>query len=394
MRDEWRGIWTSAIPHHSPPFTLHSSLPTARNALYLTRVPIIQVYGHEALRQRLRLAATRGTLPGSILLHGARGVGKQRLALWLGQLLLCSGDGERPCGRCQHCKYALNVAHPDLHWFFPRPRLKESDPDPETVREDYRDAIAERVGQRGLYAAGDGSEAIFVAVVRALLQQAALSPALARRKVFVVGDAERMVPQEGSDQAANAFLKLLEEPPANTTLILTSSEPGALLPTIRSRVVAIRVPPLSEASMRQFLADPAAADALSQSGVPSGTEERIRLAQGAPGALLAASGIQESLDQANRLVAAAIRGDPADRFRLAFSQGASKARGGFAQMLDALTIVLHHRLKQAVAQGDEHAERQARALEVVERAKIMATGNVNPQLVTASLIRQLAPLIQ
>ena len=364
------------------------------HAAYLTQVSIIPVYGHEALRKRLRLAAERGTLPSSILLHGARGVGKQRLALWLGQLLLCSAEGERPCGRCQHCKYSLKVAHPDLHWFFPRPRLKESDPDPETVREDYRDAIAERVGTRGLYAPGDGSEAIFVAVVRALLQQAALSPALARRKVFVVGDAERMVPQEGSDQAANAFLKLLEEPLADTTLVLTSSEPGALLPTIRSRVVAIRVPAVAEAGMRQFLADPAVSDVLAENGVAASTEERLRLAQGAPGVLLAASGLRESLDQANRLVTAALRGDAADRFRLAFAQGASKARGGFAQMLDALTVVLHQRLKQAVLAGDQEAARHARALEVVERAKIMATGNVNPQLVTASLIRQLRPLIQ
>jgi DNA polymerase-3 subunit delta' len=357
-------------------------------------VSIIPVYGHDALRQRLRLAALRGTLPSSILLHGPRGVGKQRLALWLGQLLLCSAEGERPCGRCQHCRYSSKVAHPDLHWFFPRPRLKDSDPDPETVREDYRDAIAERVEQRGLYAPSDGSDAIYVAVVRALLRQAALSPALARRKAFVVGDAERMVPQEGSDQAANAFLKLLEEPPADTTLILTSSEPGALLPTIRSRVVAVRVAPLPAPAMRQFLADSAVTDALAASAVLRTADERIRFAQGAPGALLAASGLRESLDQANRLVAAATSGDPADRFRLAFTQGASKARGGFAQMLEALTVVLHQRLREAVLQGDERASRDARALEAVERAKTLVTGNVNPQLVTASLIRQLEGLIK
>jgi DNA polymerase-3 subunit delta' len=288
----------------------------------------------------------------------------------------------------------LKVAHPDLHWFFPRPRLRDSDPDPETVRDDYREAIAERVEQRGLYSPADGSEAIYVAVVRALLRQSALSPALARRKAFVVGDAERMVPQEGSDQAANAFLKLLEEPLADTTLILTSSEPGALLPTVRSRVVAIRVAPLPEPAMRQFLADPAVADALADSGVPRTVEERVRLAQGAPGALLAASGLRESLDQANRLVAAAASGDQADRFRLSFTQGASKARGGFAQMLDALTVVLHQRLREAVLDGDERAASHARALEIVERAKTLVTGNVNPQLVTASLIRQLETLIK
>lgn len=355
---------------------------------------IVPLFGHEALRQRLRDAAQRGRLPGSILLHGPRGVGKQRLALWLGQALLCAAPGERPCGVCQHCRYSSGLVHPDLHWFFPRPRLKDADPDPATVREDYGDAIAERVEQRGLYAPADGSEAIFVAAVRALLQQASLSPALARRKVFVVGDAERMVPQEGADQAANAFLKLLEEPPADTTLVLTSSEPGALLPTVRSRVVAIRVPRLPEASVRQFLADPAVAAALSEGGAPASVDERVRLAQGAPGALLAATGLREALDQAGRLLAAAGRGDTSERLRLAFVQGSSRARGSFAQMLDALTVLLHQRVREAVRDGEPRAANTARALEAVERAKAMATGNVNPQLVSASLMRQIGTLIR
>ena len=72
-----------------------------------------------------------------------------------------------------------------------------------------------------------------------------MRPSVGSRKVFVVGDAEAMVPQESSPEAANAFLKLLEEPPADTTLILTSSNPGALLPTIKSRVLPIRLLRLS-----------------------------------------------------------------------------------------------------------------------------------------------------
>jgi DNA polymerase-3 subunit delta' len=355
---------------------------------------IVPIFGHEGLRQRLRDAAERGRLAASMLLHGPRGVGKQRLALWLGQLLLCTGEGERPCGACQQCRYSSALVHPDLHWYFPRPRLKDADPSPETVRDDYRDAIAERVDRHGLYPPADGTEAIFVAAVRALLREASLSPAFARRKVFVIGDADRMVPQEGADQAANAFLKLLEEPPADTTLILTSSEPGALLPTVRSRVVAVRVPPLAEASVRRFLADPTVAAALSDSGAPPSVDERVRLAQGAPGALLAATGLRDALDQAGRLLAAATRGDPAERLRLAFVQGSSRARGSFAQMLDALTVLLHQRVRDAVRDGDPRAAGTARALEAVERAKAMATGNVNPQLVSAALMRQLGSLIR
>ena len=352
-------------------------------------MPIVPLYGHETLRERLRDAAVAQRLPASLLLHGPRGVGKQRLALWLGQLLLCDGRGVRPCGECQHCRYAATLIHPDLHWYFPRPRLKDADPSPESIREDYADAIADRVERRGLYAAPDGSEAIYVAAVRALLHEASMSPALARRKVFVVGDAERMVPQEGADAAANAFLKLLEEPPADTTLILTSSEPGALLPTIRSRVVAVRVPPLASADLRRFLDDPAVRAALDEAGLPSSPQERLRLANGAPGALLSNAGLRDALDHARRLVQASIGSDLAERLRLAFTQGSSRARGGFAQTLDAVTIVLHERVREAALAGNPDAGAMARSLEAVERAKTLATGNVNPQLVSAALMRDI-----
>src|SRR3712207_9415645 len=63
-----------------------------------------------------------------------------------------------------------------------------------------------------------------------------------------------MVPQESSPEAANAFLKLLEEPPADTVLILTSSNPGALLPTIRSRVLPVRLLRLPAPEAAGFLA--------------------------------------------------------------------------------------------------------------------------------------------
>src|SRR4029077_16122395 len=159
------------------------------------------------------------------------------------------------CGTCKSCRYVAELTHPDLHWIFPRPRLKDSDPDLEQVRDDYAEATAERAAANGLYASPSGTEGIYVATVRSLVQRAVISPAMGNRKVFIIGDAERMVPQEGADMAANAFLKLLEEPPADTTIILTSSEPGALLPTIRSRVITARVAPLAEEDVRAFLAD-------------------------------------------------------------------------------------------------------------------------------------------
>jgi DNA polymerase-3 subunit delta' len=353
-------------------------------------VPIVPLYGHQQLKGRLLAALGGGRLPASLLLHGPAGVGKQRLALWLAGALLCEA-GEAPCGRCQSCRYAAEIAHPDLHWIFPRPRLKDADASHEDVRQDYAEAIAERVANNGLYPRPSGAEGIFVTAVRAIVHRAGISPALGRRKVFVVGDAERMVPQEGSDMAANAFLKLLEEPPADTTIVVTSSEPGALLPTIRSRVVSLRVGTLPDEDVTAFIADPAAARALEAESLPPDTKSRLAIAAGAPGTLLGGTERNAAATSARKILDAFESGDRPAALRVAFAQGASGARGRFTDTLDALALLLHDRTRARVSRGDERAaERSARAIDAVERARELASGNVSPNLVTAALFRALA----
>src|SRR5450759_4146394 len=96
-------------------------------------MPLLPLFGHQTLRDGFAKRWRAGQLPASILLHGPAGVGKQRLALWLGQMLMCTGDNA-PCGECQGCRYVLAGQHPDLHWIFPRPRLKD-DPGPDEASE-------------------------------------------------------------------------------------------------------------------------------------------------------------------------------------------------------------------------------------------------------------------
>ncbi len=354
-------------------------------------MPIVPLFGHSHLQARLRESIAREALPASLLLIGPRGVGKQRLALWLAQVLLCTGDEPRPCGKCQHCRFSAELTHPDLHWYFPRPRLKDTDPSPDDVRQDYGEAIAERVKSFGLYAPATGSDGIFIGTVRAILQSASVSPAMSRRKVFVSGDAERMVSQEGADQAANAFLKLLEEPPADTQLILTSSEPGALLPTIRSRVVTQRVSLVAESDVRAFAQHETVAKYLKKAGVDPSPAEVVPAAGGAPGRLFALDEWTQALTSARTMIDAVTGRDRATRYQVAFAQGGSGARGRFSDTLDALTAVLHERARDAVLARDEHAALgSARGIDAVERAKERAQNNANPQLLTASLLRELA----
>ena len=230
-----------------------------------------------------------------------------------------------------------------------------------------------------------------MATVRYVVRQAQLTPAIARRKVFVVGDADRMVPQEGSEYAANAFLKLLEEPPADTNIILTSSASGALLPTIRSRVVAVRVPRLPDHAVRLFLEHPDVRSFLDGIDVPKPTAERVALAAGAPGALLNTSVREDALGEARHLLEVAQAGNRVELYKLAFRQGQSGARGTFSEVLDALEVVLHDRMRQA-AVGDDRgpAVAAARAIEQVERSRELAERNVNPQLIAVELLDRLA----
>lgn len=347
-------------------------------------MPFSPLIGHAALRARLDEQVRRGTLASSILFTGPPGIGKQRLALWLAQRLLCA-EPSSPCGECRHCRYAADGLHPDLLWAFPRPNLKDANAAPEDVAADLAEAIAERVAAGGIYARPDGSSGLFRYVTRLLVQRAAFSPALASRKVFVIGEADRMVPQAANEEAANAFLKLLEEPPANTTLILTSSEPGALLPTIRSRVIEMRVRRLAPADVREFLGLPAAS-AIAAQGTP---DELVALSQGAPGALVDAEPRAAAVKRAEALLDAATR-DRDAIYRVAYAQGASGARGAFSDALDALTELVHARARTAAGAGDTHAAAAgARAAVWIEEAKRDAERNAAPQLVAFRLLTRL-----
>jgi len=354
---------------------------------------IIPLFGHAELLDRLRAAVLRGNLPASLLIQGPRGVGKQRIALWLAQLLVCQDRGPAaPCGHCQGCRFTLDLRHPDLHWYFPRPRLKDPD-DMAAVRDDYAEAIAERAADQGLYAAPDGMHSIFVGTTRVIVQQAAMSPAIGTRKVFIIGDAERMVPQEGREDAANAFLKLLEEPPANTTLVLTSSEPGALLPTVRSRVVSFRASYLSPDDVRAFVSsEPVQARLKGADAFPPDVAGRVEFAAGAPGRLLSGESWALARKTADRMLAAAT-GSRGAAYEATWAQASSRARGSFADTLDALTERLHARTRELAVRGAEReAEAMSRAVDLVEEAKERVTTNVNPQLLTINLIRDLQEL--
>src|SRR6266851_2932304 len=344
-------------------------------------MPIPPLYAHEGIRHRLVGAIASGRLPQALLFEGPTGVGKQRLALWLAQALMCEAGLGEGCGKCQHCKLVLNLSHPDVHWFVPLELSKkggDADKQVELVEEALGEEMAAR-RQQPLYQAPSGLASHGIAAVRLLLRRLVLTPAMGRRKVFVIGDAERLVPQTGAEAAANALLKALEEPPADTVLILTTAAADALLPTILSRVVRVRVARLADSIVAAF--------AQQELGVTGQRDlaQRVALADGRIGKLLAdGDGRAKGADGADRFLAA-VEAGAVRRYGFALGLQPFQARGGFTDMLDGLL----ERLREQARAGGE-TEKVVEAIAQVLEARGLAQGNVNPQLVAAVLADDLA----
>lgn len=363
-------------------------------------MPLPPIAGHLEARTRLGQALRSGRLPQVLVISGPVGVGKQRLALWLAQLAFCERGEAEPCGGCRPCRLVDGLAYADLHWFAPIARPKAADPD--KAVEEAAQALGELMEERRtrpLYGPPDGMASHSMASVRLLHQRAALTSVEGGRRVFILGDAERLVAQESSQEAANALLKLLEEPPAGSLFLLTTVDPRRLLPTIRSRAVPVRLNRLTDEQVRGFLkvqVEPPLA--------PSALEERVALAGGSIGEALAAG--EESgkaYRAAGQLLEAVLAGSAAG-YERALRQAPFSARGEFTAMLDALASTLGEAARGTLGQptrrpvppallrrGDPAA--LLRAMERVAEAREAAHGNVNPQILLAVLGEDLAEVL-
>jgi DNA polymerase-3 subunit delta' len=346
------------------------------------------IYGHEAMLDRLAGALASSRFPQAVLFVGAPGVGKQRLALWVAQGLLCSDGPGKPCGECRDCHQVLALQHPDVHWFVPIERPKGSDQQKQV--EQAAELLAEAMQERRktpFYGRPEGMTSHSLAPMRVLQRAVAMKPFQGSRKVIILGDAERLTVQASSEEAANALLKVLEEPPDDTVIILTASEPQALLDTIRSRLVPIRIGRVGDDAIRAFLErelEPAPqGDAL---------ERRTVLAEGSIGRALWADDEGEGGDRAAEELLAAISRGPQAWAQIALKQQPWAARGEFSTMLDALAVKLRDRLVRHSGTADR-LENWLEALRLVEETRATARRNVNPQLALAALAVDLERLL-
>jgi DNA polymerase-3 subunit delta' len=170
-------------------------------------MPFSDVIGHERPKAVLQTALRHDRVAHAYLLHGDDGIGKKLLALRFAQAINCEGgDGLDACGACRSCRQFETRTHPDFLVIEPDREL--------------------------------ANPQIKIEQIRELEQQIVYQPLVARKKIFLIDDADRM-----TLGAANALLKTLEEPPAHSVLLLISGRPSALPATVRSRCQGLRLAP-------------------------------------------------------------------------------------------------------------------------------------------------------
>lgn len=200
----------------------------------------------------------RGRVPSAMLISGDGGIGKRLAALNYAKAVNClQPTGGDCCDVCVSCRKIDAGTHPDVAVLVP------------------------------------GGQEIKIEAIRAIEETLFLKPYEGRKKVVVIDDADLM-----NLNAANAFLKTLEEPPEESLIVLVTPNPDSLPDTIKSRCTRVRFYPLSHEAVRQVL-----------SGVSA--EERgplVRLAMGRPGLALSEE-LQEERELFARLLEAMLRGE-------------------------------------------------------------------------------------
>jgi DNA polymerase-3 subunit delta' len=287
------------------------------------------------------------------------------LAKLAGATLVCEAAvSERPCGACRACGLVERDSHPDV-------RLTET-----------------LEGRRG----------IGIEQVRQLEHQAALRPYESDRKALILTDADGM-----SDDAANALLKTLEEPPEDTVLFLTASDASQVLPTIASRCQEV---PLRPVPVKQIEA------ALLARGTSSDRAQLLaRLAGGRPGWALAAAedgGVLEARRKQLDQLEALLDRPPAERLAAAASfadsaTGRSSARAALdtwqTWWRDALLVregcpelVVNVDRLEALQRLDVSSPECWRAVRRLQEAREQLDANANVRLAVEGLLLDLPTL--
>lgn len=231
--------------------------PRKSTRILFPAVPSNHLIGQPRVQDAIGHAVTSGRMAQSYLFHGPEGTGKRAAAIALAQALLCENSSRNAdgvaCGKCLSCTKVQRGLHADVHVYLPHPRDTRTEDIAERIQllfeNPYR--LVDFKRRPSLDDAGkiSRSEVIYyVDYLDAIVKESHFVPVEERYNIGILVDADRM-----NDTSANKFLKMLEEPPERTVLILTAERTDRMLPTILSRCQHIRFDPLQVADIEHTL---------------------------------------------------------------------------------------------------------------------------------------------
>ena len=173
------------------------------------------ILGHDSIKQHLMAAVASGKPSHAYIFNGEEGSGRKTMADCFSAALVCTSGEEKPCGMCMSCMQAFSHNHPDI------------------IRVTHEKS---RIGVDDIR--------------RSLIDDISIKPFSSPFKVYIVDEAERM-----TEQAQNALLKTLEEPPSYAVIILITSNTGSFLQTILSRCVTLQFKALDTKVITKYLVE-------------------------------------------------------------------------------------------------------------------------------------------
>ena len=175
-------------------------------------VDSINVIGHQTILNRLSIAISKGQNSHAYLITGPDSTGKNLVARYIASALNCENISQIPCGKCSQCNRISRSVHSDCA----------------TISVDVDGHLH-----------GDGNKRTVITIeqIRKIIRECYLKPYEGKYRVYIIQQCDRM-----SEEASNALLKTLEEPPDQVVLILLSAIPEKILPTLvsRSQVISLK----------------------------------------------------------------------------------------------------------------------------------------------------------
>jgi len=216
-------------------------------------IPLSRLCGQEGVKRAILDFVNRNRPASAYLFYGREGVGKWQAAVCVAALLNCDNrvvdeDGRVIdfCGVCRNCIQVLNLGFPEMHIAMALPPFR-SESEGAALSLEF---LEEKKKEPYKIITSSRQTTIPIQTAREIKRKTAIKPGEGTKRLIIFYQMEKMLPA-----SADSLLKLIEEPPPETVIIMTARDPGNLLPTIQSRAHKVRFGPISESEIVRYISD-------------------------------------------------------------------------------------------------------------------------------------------